>query len=48
MNAIYTNSDGSGGKGDELADMILNDLKSHLDIKGSILLQIQGKVTVHK
>ena len=45
MNAIYTNSDGSGGKGDELADMIFNDLKTHLDIKGSSLLQMQGKVT---
>ena len=45
INAIYTNSDGSGGKGDELADMIFNDLKTHLDIKGLSLLQMQGKVT---
>jgi hypothetical protein len=45
MNAVYTTSDGSGGKGDELANMIFNDLKTHLNIKGSSLLQMQGKIT---
>ena len=44
MNPVYSNSDGSGGKGEELAEAIFNDMKKHLNVEGPRLLQMQGKV----
>ena len=44
MNPVYSNSDGSGGKGEELAEAIFNDMKKHLNVEGPRLLQMQRKV----
>jgi hypothetical protein len=41
---VYSNSDGSGGTGEDLAHAIFDDLDSHVGIKGKHLLQMQGKV----
>jgi hypothetical protein len=45
MNPVYSKLDGSGGKGEELAEAIFKDLKNHLGVEGESLLQMQGKVT---
>jgi hypothetical protein len=45
MNPVYSKLDGSGGKGEELAEAISKDLKNHLGVEGESLLQMQGKVT---
>ena len=44
LNPVYSNSDGSGGKGEELAEARFNDMKKHLNVEGARLLQMQGKV----
>lgn len=45
MKAVYKSSDGSGGKGGELANAIYEDLKEHVNVEGTKLLPMQGKVT---
>jgi hypothetical protein len=40
MNPVYSKSDGSGGKGEELAEAIFKDLKNHLGVEGESLLQM--------
>ena len=42
---VYTNSDGSGGTGPELASMILSDINEHANLTGPAILAMQGKVT---
>ncbi len=41
---VYTNSDGTGGTGDALAQSIFADLENHVGFKDKLLLQVQGRV----
>ena len=41
---VYSNSDATGGAGDDLAKAIFRDLEKHVGLKDEHLFQMQGKV----
>ncbi len=44
LSPVYTDADGAGGVGKDLADLVYQDLESHAGLSGSKLMAAQGRV----